>query len=132
MNAQDWAEEVACIVEQLYPTAQKITLIQDDLSVHKKVAVYECFAPERAQAILAKLEFVFTPKHGSWLNIAEIELSILTRQELPTRVASQAELRACVTVWYEQHNAYASTVNWQFTTQDVRIKLKPLYPSFNS
>jgi len=75
---------------------------------------------------------VFTPKHGSWLNVAEIELSVLTRQGLPTRVASQAELQACVTAWYEQRNARASTVNWQFTTQDARIKLKQLYPSFNS
>ena len=131
-TAQDWAAEVAYIVEEMYPTAPKITLLQDNLSAHKKAALYECFPPERARAILTKLEFVFTPKHGSWLNVAEIELSVLTRQGLPTRVASQAELQACVTAWYEQRNAQASTVNWQFTTQDARIKLKQLYPSFNS
>jgi hypothetical protein len=82
-TAQDWAEEVAHIVEVIYPTAQKITLIQDNLSAHKKAALYECFAPERARVILSKLEFVFTPKRGSWLNVAEIELRVLTQQGLP-------------------------------------------------
>ena len=117
---------------KLYPNASKITLLQDNLSAHKKAALHECFTPERARAIVAKLEFVFTPKHGLWLNVAEIELSVLTRQGLPTRVASQTELQQCVTAWYEQRNAQSTTVNWQFTTQDVRIKLKQLYPSFNS
>ena len=131
-TAQDWAEEVAYIVEEMYPTAEKITLIQDNLSAHKKAALYERFAPERARAIVAKLELVFTPKHGSWLNVAEIELSVLTRQGLPTRIASQAELEQYVTAWYEQRNAQATTVDWQFTTQDARIKLKRLYPSFSA
>lgn len=130
-TARDWAEEVAYIVEELYPTATKITLVQDNLSAHKKAALYERFPPERARAILAKLELVFTPKHGSWLNIAELELSVLARQGLPARVASQAALQQCITAWYEQRNAQATTVNWQFTTQDARIKLKRLCPSFN-
>ena len=85
-TAHDWAKEVAYIVEEMYPNASKITLLQDNLSAHKKAALYECFALERARAIVAKLEFVFTPKHGLWLNVAEIELSVLTRQGLPTRV----------------------------------------------
>jgi len=125
----DWAEVVAHIVEEMYSTAEKITLIQDNLSAHKKSALYELFPPERARAILEKLEFVFTPKHGSWLNIAEIELSVLTRQGLKTRIASKEELIRQCTEWYEMRNDKTSTVDWQFTTRDARIKLKRLYPS---
>lgn len=126
----DWAEVVAHVVEEMYPHAQKITLIQDNLSAHKKSALYELFPPERARAILEKLEFVFTPKHGSWLNIAEIELSVLTRQGLQTRVASKEELIRQCTEWYETRNGKMTPVDWQFTTQEARIKLKRLYPSF--
>ena len=131
-TSQDWAAEVAYIVEEMYPTQEKITLIQDNLSAHKKAALYERFPPARARAIVEKLELVFTPKHGSWLNIAEIELSVLSRQALATRIASQAELEQLVTAWYEQRNTQSSTVDWQFTSQDARIKLKRLYPSFNA
>lgn len=126
----DWAEVVAHVVEEMYPNAQKIPLIQDNLSAHKKSALYELFPPERARAILEKLEFVFTPKHGSWLNIAEIELSVLTRQGLKTRVANKEELIRQCTEWYETRNGKMTTVDWQFTTREARIKLKRLYPSF--
>lgn len=126
---RDWAEVIAHIVEEMYPTAEKITLIQDNLSAHKKSALYELFEPERARAILKKLEFVFTPKHGSWLNIAEVELSVLTRQGLTQRVESKEELIRQATAWYEERNGKMSTVDWQFTTKDARIKLKRLYPS---
>jgi hypothetical protein len=125
----DWAEVVAHLVEEMYPTAKKITLIQDNLSAHKKSALYELFSPQRARAILDKLEFVFTPKHGSWLNIAEIELSVLTRQGLTPRVESKEELIRQATAWYAERNGKMSTVDWQFTTKDARIKLKRLYPS---
>ena len=125
----DWAEVVAYIVEEMYPEAEDITLIQDNLSAHKKAALYERFPPERARAILKKLTFVFTPKHGSWLNIAEIELSVFTRQGLTSRVESKEELIQQCTAWYEARNAKGSTVDWQFTTKDARIKLKRLYPS---
>jgi transposase len=125
----DWAEVVAHVVEEIYPTAKKITLVQDNLSAHKKSAFYELFEPERARAIVEKLEFVFTPKHGSWLNIAEIELSVLTRQGLKQRVASKEELERQATAWYEKRNGKMSKVDWQFTTKDARIKLKRLYPS---
>ena len=125
----DWAAVVAHIVEEMYPPAEKITLIQDNLSAHKKSALYELFPPQRARAILDKLEFVFTPKHGSWLNIAEIELSVLTRQGLTHRVESTEELIRQATAWYEERNGKMSTVDWQFTTKDARIKLKRLYPS---
>lgn len=126
----DWAEVVAYIVEEMYPAAEKITLIQDHLSAHKKSALYELFPPERARSILEKLEFVFTPKHGSWLNIAEIELSVLTRQGLTSRVGSKEELIRQSTEWYKTRNEKMGTVDWQFTTKDARIKLKRLYPSF--
>ena len=124
----EWAEVVAYIVEEMYPEAEDITLIQDNLSAHKKSALYELFPPERARAILEKLHLVFTPKHGSWLNIAEIELSVLTRQGLTSRVESKEELIRQCTEWYETRNEKGSTVDWQFTTKDARIKLKRLYP----
>jgi hypothetical protein len=131
-KALDWAEEVAYIVEEMYPAAEKITLIQDNLSAHKKAALYARFGPERAHAIASKLELIFTPKHGSWLNIAEIELSVLNRQGIPSHVPSQGELEQHASAWYEMRNDHAATVDWQFTTQDARIKLKRLYPSFSS
>jgi hypothetical protein len=125
----EWADVVAHIVEEMYPEAEDITLIQDNLSAHKKSALYELFPPERARAILEKLHFVFTPKHGSWLNVAEIELSVLTRQGLTSRVENKEELVRQCTTWYETRNAKGNTVDWQFTTKDARIKLKRLYPS---
>jgi transposase len=125
----EWAEIVAYIVEQMYPDAEEITLIQDNLSAHKKSALYELFSPARARAILQKLHFVFTPKHGSWLNMAEIELSVLTRQGLTSRVESKEELVRQCTEWFATRNGKGSTVDWQFTTKDARIKLKRLYPS---
>jgi len=128
----DWAEVVAHVVEDMYPTAKKVTLIQDNLSAHKKSALYELFAPERARAILDKLEFVFTPKHGSWLNVAECELSVLTRQGLKERVASKEAVIQQVTAWYETRNKTTTKVDWQFTTKDARIKLKRLYPSIKT
>lgn len=126
---RDWAEVVAHIVEEMYPTAEKITIIQDNLSAHKKSALYELFEPERARAILEKITFVFTPKHGSWLNIAEIELSVLTRQGLTKRVENKDQLTQQCTEWYETRNGKMSKVDWQFTTKEARIKLKRLYPS---
>lgn len=125
----DWAEVVAHVVEEMYPTAKKVTLVQDHLSAHKKSAFYELFEPERARAIVEKLDLVFTPKHGSWLNVAEIELSVLTRQGLKQRVASKEELETQVKEWYEERNRKMGKVDWQFTTKDARIKLKRLYPS---
>jgi transposase len=126
----DWAKVIAHVVEDMYPTAKKVTIVQDNLSAHKPSALYELFEPARARSILEKIEFVFTPKHGSWLNVAEIELSVLTRQGLKHRVKSKEELEAQVTAWYEERNGKMSTIDWQFTTKDARIKLKRLYPSF--
>lgn len=128
-NSQEWAKVVGRIVEEWYADAEQITLIQDNLSAHRKAALYEVFEPERARAILSKLMFVYTPKHGSWLNVAEIELSVLTRQGLTQRVASRAEFEQQVAAWVHQRNGSTAKVDWQFTTEDARIKLKRLYPS---
>lgn len=125
----EWAEVVAHIVENMYPEAEKMTLVQDNLSAHKKSALYEIFEPERARAILKKIEFVNTPKHGSWLNIAECELSVLTRQALKGRTPSKGEIIQKVTNWYENRNKEMTQVDWQFTTKNARVKLKRLYPT---
>lgn len=128
-NSQQWAQVIACIVEDWYADAERITLVQDNLSAHRKAALYEVFAAPRARAILSKLEFVYTPKHGSWLNVAEIELSVLSRQGLTRRVARRQELEGQVQAWVKQRNDKAAKVDWQFTAADARVKLKRLYPS---
>ena len=146
-NRLVWATIVADVVENQYPHAEKITLVQDNLSAHKPYAMYELFEPERAKTILGKIEFVYTPKHtcraryrrsafgtvqrrdGSWLNMAEIELSILSRQCTNQRFASKEILIAETALWVTQRNALEATIDWQFTTADARIKLKRLYPS---
>ncbi len=131
-NRLDWAETVAHIVEEMYPNAEKITLVQDNLSAHKRSALYELFNPERARKIIDKLELIWTPKHGSWLNIAEIELSVLTRQGVKNRVADKITLKKQVENWYKIRNKKTAKVNWQFTTKDARIKLKRLYPTIQN
>lgn len=125
----EWARVLGLLTEQWFPQAELITVVADNLSAHRRGAVYEVFEPERARAILRRLRFVHTPKHGSWLNIAEIELSVLTRQGLSERVASRAAFEGQVQAWVEQRNDRTSVVNWQFTTADARTKLKRLYPS---
>ena len=127
----DWATVVADTVENKYAEAQQVTLVQDNLSAHKPSAMYELFEPERARRLLDKIEFVYTPKHGSWLNIAEIELSVLSRQCTNKRIASQADLIEATSRWESRRNAQEVTVDWQFTTSDARIKLKRLYPSIH-
>ncbi len=128
----EWAETIRYIAEDMYPDAEKLTVIQDNLSAHKRSALYELLEPERARAILNRTEFVFTPKHGSWLNIAEIELSVLTRQGLKHRVGNKEESERQVIDWYNERNRNMRTVDWQFRTKDARIKLKRLYPSIKS
>lgn len=125
-----WARVVANLVEGHYSSVKRITLVQDNLSAHKPSALYELFEPQRAKAILDKLEFVFTPKHGSWLNMAEIELSALKRQGLDNRIPSKEKLIEQVEAFQKQRNNNFKKVNWQFAVEDARIKLKRLYPSF--
>jgi hypothetical protein len=129
-NRLSWAEVVRFIAEEMYPETPKITLIQDNLSAHKPSALYELLPAEQARAILRRIEFVPTPKHGSWLNVAEIELSLLKRLGLTTRVGSREELARQSAAYQKRRNGQAKKIDWQFTTADARVKLKRLYPSF--
>jgi len=129
-KAVTYAKVIAYIAEQMYPDAIKITLVEDNLTAHKLSALYELYAPERAKAIAERFEIVRTPKHGSWLNIAECELSVLTRQGLKKRIGSKEQLQKEVKAWYERRNEQQKKVNWRFRNSDARIKLKHLYPSF--
>jgi len=128
-SSQSYAKVIAHIVEEMYPQARKITLVEDNLSAHKLSALYEVYPPERARRMIEKIELVRTPKHGSWLNIAECELSVLTRQGLKQRVADKETLQQQVNNWYQQRNENQKKVNWQFKTKDARVKLKQLYPA---
>jgi hypothetical protein len=125
-----YAKIIAYIVEEMYKDAIKVTIIEDNLSAHKLACLYELYKPQRARAIIRKLEIVRTPKHGSWLNIAECELSVLIRQGIKKRTPSKQALEADVKAWYERRNEKQKKVNWQFKTKDARVKLKNLYPSF--
>jgi transposase len=124
-----WAKNMAYIAEDLYATADRVTVVEDNLSSHKRHNLYNVFEPARARAILDKIEFVYTPKHGSWLNVAECELSVLSRQALQQRFATKEELVCQVEAWTKQRNQAQKGVDWQFKTADARIKLKKLYPT---
>ena len=128
-NRLNWAEVMRVIAEQMYPTAKKITIVQDNLAAHKASALYEIMPAERARAILRRLEFVQTPKHGSWLNVAEIELGVLKRVGLAQRVGSREELGKQIEAYQTARNAKEVKIEWHFTTADARVKLKRLYPS---
>ena len=123
-----WGAIVADLVEDKYADARRMTLIQDNLSAHKPSAMYGLFPPERAKAILERIEFINTPKHGSWLNTAEIEIGVLKKNGLSARVASREEPVEQVRQFEERRNRDFKKVNWQFTTEDARIKLRRLYP----
>ena len=125
---RDWALAVRELVDVHYPEAEMITLVMDNLSTHKKAALYEVFAPEEAKRIADKLDIHYTPKHGSWLNMAEIGLSVLSRQCLDRRISTIQELGKQVKAWLKQRLQNPPVINWRFTTADARIKLKRLYP----
>ncbi len=124
----DWAYAVKDLVDVEYPDAEKITMVLDNLNTHVGSSLYEAFSPEEARRLLDRLEFHYTPKHGSWLNMAEIELSVLSRQCLNRRIPDQDHLKREVKVWNEKRNHQLGKVDWHFTSQDARIKLKRLYP----
>ena len=128
----DWAECMRDLVDVYFPEARVITVVQDQLNTHNPAALYEVFPPAEAKRILDRLEFHFTPKHGSWLNVAEIELSVLSRQCLDQRIPDQIILAQETAAWETERNASGATVNWRFTTEDARIKLKRLYPSIHT
>lgn len=128
----DWAECVREVVDGMYPQAQKIVLVMDNLNTHSPASLYEAFEPAEAKRIADKLEIHYTPKHGSWLDMAEIELGILSRQCLDRRIENVAYLRSEVAAWEQQRNEAKAKVHWQFTTADARIKLRRLYPSIET
>jgi hypothetical protein len=126
---QDFARLIRRLVDEWYPAADKIVLVLDNLSTHGPAALYETFEPAEARRLVEKLEIHYTPKHGSWLNVAEMELSVLARQCLDRRISDLAALRQEVAAWVATRNAAVAKVDWQFTTADARVKLKRLYPS---
>lgn len=127
-TAVDWAEQVRIVLEEDYPQATTVKLVCDNLNTHTTAALYEAFPAEHARALARRLEIHHTPVHGSWLNVAEIELSVLARQCLDRRIGSADELRAEVAAWVAERNADKSQVVWRFTTADARIRLRHLYP----
>ncbi len=124
----DWAAVIRDLVDVHFPAAERIVLVLDNLNTHAPASLYEAFPPAEAKRLWDKLEIHHTPKHGSWLNIAEIELSALGRQCLDQRLPDQAALTEEVSAWGAKRNAAAATVHWHFTTADARIKLHRLYP----
>jgi transposase len=125
----DWAILLKEIADEDYTNAEKITLVMDNFKTHSPGAFYEAFEPKEAKRIWDKFEFVFTPKHGSWLNMAEIELNVLSNQCLNRRIDNMEEIIAETKAWAIHRNNKDAKINWQFTTKDSRIKLKRLYPS---
>jgi len=128
---KDWARFVKRISDEMCPKAKKIKLVMDNFKTHDASAFYEIFQPEEAKRLMDRFEFVFTPKHGSWLNMAEIELHVLNGQCLNRRIDSMEKIITEVNAWQDYRNNKNSKINWQFTTKDARIKLKRLYPSIS-
>jgi len=126
----DWAEEIRQLLDKDYPHAKKIKLVCDNLNTHTIASLYEAFPAAEAHRLRQRLEIHYTPRSGSWLNVAEIELSVLARQCLDRRIGSVAELEREMDAWQKQRNAEASKVTWRFTTEDARVRLKRLYPQF--
>jgi hypothetical protein len=127
----DWAHCIKDLVDVHYPDADQIVLVQDNLNTHTPASLYAAFAPAEAKRLADKLELHYTPKHGSWLNMAEIELSALGC-DLPDRVGDRATLERHVQAWQHRRNAAATRADWQFTTKDARIKLRKLYPTMEA
>lgn len=126
----EWAEVMRIVADELYPEAEKIVVVLDNLNTHVLAAFYLTFAPCEARRLIERFEFHYTPKHGSWLNMAEIELSALVRQCLDRRIPDKDILIREVKSWEDQRNSEVIKVHWQFTTAEARIKLKNLYPKF--
>jgi hypothetical protein len=128
-TAKDFAEVLRWLVEDVHAEAEKIVLVTDNLNTHKLASLYEAFPPEQARRIAERIEWHYTPKHGSWLDMAEIELSVLSRQCLDRRIGTRAELEEAIGAWEAERNERGVEVKWHFTTADARIKLHRLYPS---
>ena len=128
-TAVDWAQQIKKLVDEDYPNAKKIRLVMDNLNTHMGASLYKTFEPKEARRLLDKLEFHYTPKHGSWLNMAEIEFSLLSRQCMRERMGDRDYLTQEVTAWTNNRNSIKSDMKWRFTTEDARIKLGHLYPT---
>ena len=131
-TATDWAEEIRYLVDNMYPDAEKILLVMDNLNTHKPSSLYKRYPAEEERRIIKKLEIHYTPKHCSWLDIAEIELNVMTRQCLSRRIAEIEQLRSELSAWETERNTLVAKVNWHFRTHDARIKLSSLYPTFTT
>lgn len=125
----DWAEFIKSIADEWYKDAEKIILVMDNLATHKAAALYETYKPNEAKRIWDRFHFVYTPKHGSWLNMAEIELNVLMGQCLKRRIDNALTIKKEVNAWQNHRNNKEATINWQFTNSEARIKLKRLYPT---
>jgi len=128
----DWAQAMKELADEQYSDADIITVVMDNLNTHGPASFYEAFEPEEARRLSQRFDFHYTPKHGSWLNMAETELSILSRQCLARRIPDQQTLKKETAAWEKQRNAKCSTIDWQFTTKDARVKLRRLYPTFHA
>lgn len=125
---KDWARQIKQMLDDRYSGATKLRVVMDNLNTHDIASLYETFEPQEARRLAQRLEFHYTPKHGSWLNMAEIELSVLKGQCLDRRIADMATMRAEVAAWENDRNNSTKKIEWQFTTSDARVKLKRLYP----
>ena len=121
-----------CIRDSMYPDAEKVILVMDNLNTHKTASLYKRYPADEARRIIKRLEIHYTPKHRSWLDIAEIELNVMTRQCLSRRIENIASLREELAAWEVERNKVAAKVNWQFRTADARVKLSSLYPTFTT
>lgn len=125
----DWAHVIKELVDEHYPEKKKIVLVMDNLNTHKVSSLYAAFKPEEARRIAERLEIHYTPKHGSWLDMAEIEIGVMVRQCLDRRIPDQNTLKREIKAWQDERNKKGIRVSWRFTTQDARVKLKSLYPA---
>ena len=128
---RDWAHFIKGLLDERYPDCERVVLVMDNLNTHSGASLYETFTPTEALRLLRRLEIHYTPKHGSWLNMAEIELSALARQCLNRRIPDQETVDAEVQAWVDERNDMVVKVDWRFTTADARIKLKHLYPNIH-
>lgn len=127
-TAVDWAYQIQELLDVHYPTVRKVRLVMDNLNTHTLASLYETFDPVEARRLAKRLDIHYTPKHGSWLNVAEIEMSVLSRQCLSKRIADPETLKREVKAWQKSRNRNTTGIDWQFTAEDARIKLKRLYP----
>ena len=128
----DWAHQIKRLIDVDYKRAERITLVMDNLNTHSPASLYEAFEPTQARRLLEKLEIVHTPKHGSWLNVAEVELAVLEKQSIGGRVPDRETLRTRTKAWERERNSVKVKVNWQFKTADARTKLRRLYPQIQN